>query len=329
MTKASDNEFPSLLVKEGTAPSSPASGDQRLFVDSSDHLLKLKNSSGTVTAVGSGMTNPMTTKGDIILGDTSGTPSRLAAGTSTYVLTSNGAAAFPSWQAPGGGGGSDLVQTNSGAGSVYVPGLRGSPDVKPASPNAKDDEFEALSGWTTLGSLDTSNVSDYPSHLHMVKNTSASQLDGIYKASPSTPFTVTVAISDQIHNAQFQYVGLMLLDATPTAIWTCGFFYVTSSTWYTGYYPWTNRTTRGTGTETANQPPMAATTSNLTGTIYLTMTVASASSVAWSDSATGFLSTTRASGINPGFTPANVGIFVSGNGGSVRAEAIFDWIRFS
>ena len=42
--------------------------------------------------------NPMTTKGDIITGDTGGTPTRLAAGTSTYVLTSNGAAAFPSWQ---------------------------------------------------------------------------------------------------------------------------------------------------------------------------------------------------------------------------------------
>ena len=54
MTKASDNEYPSLLVKEGTAPASPASGDQRLFIDSADHLLKVKDSAGTVTAVGSG-----------------------------------------------------------------------------------------------------------------------------------------------------------------------------------------------------------------------------------------------------------------------------------
>ena len=39
----------------------------------------------------SGMTNPMTTAGDIIIGGTSGTPARLAAGTSGYVLRANGA----------------------------------------------------------------------------------------------------------------------------------------------------------------------------------------------------------------------------------------------
>ena len=55
MTKASDNEYPSLLIKEGAAPSSPAAGDQRLFIDSADHLLKRKNSGGTVTAVGGGL----------------------------------------------------------------------------------------------------------------------------------------------------------------------------------------------------------------------------------------------------------------------------------
>jgi hypothetical protein len=53
--------------------------------------------------------NPMTTKGDVILGDTAGVATRLAAGTSAYVLTSNGAAAFPSWQAGGGGGISSLA----------------------------------------------------------------------------------------------------------------------------------------------------------------------------------------------------------------------------
>ena len=53
MTKASDNLYPSvLLVEQGSAPSSPSAGDQRLFIDSADHLLKLKNSGGTVTAIG-------------------------------------------------------------------------------------------------------------------------------------------------------------------------------------------------------------------------------------------------------------------------------------
>ncbi len=48
----SNNEFPSLLIKEGTTPTSPAAGDQRLFVRSSDHVLCLVNSGGTVAAVG-------------------------------------------------------------------------------------------------------------------------------------------------------------------------------------------------------------------------------------------------------------------------------------
>ena len=54
MTKASDNAFPSLLVVEGTAPASPSAGDQRLYIDSADHHLKRKNSSGTVTDLESG-----------------------------------------------------------------------------------------------------------------------------------------------------------------------------------------------------------------------------------------------------------------------------------
>jgi hypothetical protein len=49
-----DNEFPKMLFKEGSAPASPAAGDQALFVDSADHVLKLKNSSGTVSAVSGG-----------------------------------------------------------------------------------------------------------------------------------------------------------------------------------------------------------------------------------------------------------------------------------
>jgi hypothetical protein len=55
---------------------------------------------------GGGMTNPMTTKGDVILGDTAGAPVRLAAGTAGQVLTAAGAGAFPAWATPAAGGGS-------------------------------------------------------------------------------------------------------------------------------------------------------------------------------------------------------------------------------
>lgn len=55
---------------------------------------------------GGGMTNPMTTAGDIIIGGSSGTPTRLAAGTDGYVLTL--ASGSPTWAAPSGGGGATL-----------------------------------------------------------------------------------------------------------------------------------------------------------------------------------------------------------------------------
>ena len=47
MTKASDNAFPSLLITEGTEPSAPAAGKQRLYIDSTSHKLKRTDSSGT------------------------------------------------------------------------------------------------------------------------------------------------------------------------------------------------------------------------------------------------------------------------------------------
>ena len=57
------------------------------------------------TPSASGMTNPMTTQGDIIIGGSSGTPTRLAKGTAGQVLTMNSGATEPEWQTPSGGGG--------------------------------------------------------------------------------------------------------------------------------------------------------------------------------------------------------------------------------
>lgn len=56
------------------------------------------DSKGRITAASNGttpMTNPMTTRGDIIIGSTAGAPSRLAVGSNKNVLTSNGT--DPGW----------------------------------------------------------------------------------------------------------------------------------------------------------------------------------------------------------------------------------------
>lgn len=75
---------------------------------------------------GGGMANPMTTAGDIIIGGTSGAPTRLAAGTNTYVLTMVSGA--PAWAAGGGGGGgltnwTDGVNTSAPNDTVPVVSL--------------------------------------------------------------------------------------------------------------------------------------------------------------------------------------------------------------
>ena len=56
-------------------------------------------SSGVISSAG--LTNPMTTKGDVIYGGTSGTPTRLAAGTTGQILQTNGSSNVPTWVAQG------------------------------------------------------------------------------------------------------------------------------------------------------------------------------------------------------------------------------------
>ena len=59
----------------------------------------------------SGMTNPMTTTGDIIYSSSGSTPARLGIGTAGQVL--NVASGLPAWATPASGGGMTLLQTMS------------------------------------------------------------------------------------------------------------------------------------------------------------------------------------------------------------------------
>jgi len=74
---------------------------------------KLLKADGTWSLTSSGMTNPMTTQGDLIVGGAAGAPTRLAAGTAGQVLQANGASALPGWVTPssGGGGGSSTAHS--------------------------------------------------------------------------------------------------------------------------------------------------------------------------------------------------------------------------
>ncbi|MGE4334956.1 MAG: DUF2793 domain-containing protein [Pigmentiphaga sp.] len=95
-----------------------------------------------------GLTNPMTTSGDIIYGGASGAPTRLAAGTNGYVLTL--ASGVPSWAAASGG----MTNPMTTSGDIIYGGSSGTPTRLAAGSNG---QVLTLSGgvptWSTAGGL--------------------------------------------------------------------------------------------------------------------------------------------------------------------------------
>lgn len=100
MAKLSEVEATFLQFGEDDAPGTPGAGIVRLYAKA-DGALYQKDDAGAESALGGGLSNPMTTAEDIIVGGASGTPARLAKGTDDQVLTMvSGAVA---WAAPSGG----------------------------------------------------------------------------------------------------------------------------------------------------------------------------------------------------------------------------------
>lgn len=104
-----DTTLPALLDTgtHAARPAASAVGTGALY-SCTDHdlIYQTDGSSWTTWAdlSGSGMTNPMTTAGDVIYGGASGTPTRLAVGTAGQVLTVNAGATAPEWAAAASGG---------------------------------------------------------------------------------------------------------------------------------------------------------------------------------------------------------------------------------
>lgn len=146
---------------------------------------------------GGGMSNPMTTAGDIIIGDTGGTPLRLPKGSSGQVLTIDPSTVLPVWA------------TVKAYGAPF--------DVPPASPSSYDDEFTAgtLDGkWTDPAITSRTNTivlaSDWL-YLEPSESGGAStgkRANAIRQNSPAGSFTITAKFADNAPSNDDGRLGL-------------------------------------------------------------------------------------------------------------------------
>lgn len=96
-----------------------------VHVNDEDSYYKYTGSAWESFSGGSGMTNPMTTAADIIVGGASGAPARLGAGTNGFVLTM--VAGAVAWAAASGGGGGGMTNPMTAEGDLIVGGSGGYP----------------------------------------------------------------------------------------------------------------------------------------------------------------------------------------------------------
>lgn len=122
-----DTNINNLKINRGTYANIQANlssiGENELVITTDKAVpIPTTSDSGKVVAVNSsgeyelqtqsgGMSNPMTTQGDIIYGGSSGTPTRLAKGSAGQVLTMNSGATAPIWSTPSGGSGVEEIST--------------------------------------------------------------------------------------------------------------------------------------------------------------------------------------------------------------------------
>lgn len=96
----------------GTQYTNPANSNIYIYSNGSWSLTSI------LAAVKGGTGFSSYSRGDILFGNASGTLSKLAAGTSGYVLSTNGSGADPTWIPAGSGGGAGTVATPGASGKI-------------------------------------------------------------------------------------------------------------------------------------------------------------------------------------------------------------------
>lgn len=302
---ASDNVFPILRMSESAAPATPPTGEAHLYVKS-DGLLYWKDDAGTEYAVdsGAGLTAH--------LADTSDAHDASAISivdTGAYFTGTDVEAALQELGAAGGGGG-------GGAADDPIADVFGTPTTA--------YEFDAaLSGWTNLGTATAQDAdTTVPGHYYVNKAATGSvALTGIYRASPSMPFTVIAKVSDVIaHADNYCRAGSLFVgEATPGKITAVEI--VHNSDWYATHSGYTNPTTFGATVGTDH--PLKA----FAVPVYLGIVANSSTDVDLWYSFGGRVWRKRTDAHNPSLTVGSFGVYVDPESASYAIAAAFDFIR--
>lgn len=118
------NSAANWTVERGTEGTTAAAHSEGAIIK---QVLTAQALADAISTGGGGMTNPMTTSGDIIYGGSGGIATRLPKGTDAQVLTL--ASGVPSWSTPTGGGGASITTgpassrpaAAGNSGNVYLP----------------------------------------------------------------------------------------------------------------------------------------------------------------------------------------------------------------
>ena len=325
MVKASDNAFPSLLITEGTEPSAPAAGKQKLYIDSTTHLLKATNSSGTDRtiegiAAGAITSSGLTQATARLLGRTTASTGAIE----EITVGSGLSLAAGSLTATGGAG--DAILGQSGVGGGRISGLQGSADLVPGSPNADDREFDSSTlGGAAVGSPTTIDANTTrKSHLYVKRASTTTSVTGrAWTHTFSNGDTIT-ACQRWFYGGASSRSGLMLTPATPGACDIIGLGCSTNFGFYHDAFSnlTTYASTPGSFLQSTNQQQQQIVYSR---PVYFRFVYNTSTSIDSQWSPDGFVWFTLVSGRNPGYTAGAFGLVVEPE--VADTYAMWDWVR--
>lgn len=177
---------------------------------------------------GGGMSNPMTTKGDLIAGAASGVATRLGVGTNGQVLTADSAETLGVKWADAAGGGGNATSTGAAgsepgspaAGDLYLPnnGLaieRYSGSAwAPWGPIFPLTKPPAAASWSWINQGSCSIADDRGAVLMTVPGTASGTENRIVKkAAPSVPYTITAAFLASLYPTNYRGFQLVFRES--------------------------------------------------------------------------------------------------------------------